>query len=138
MKKMTAEQNKRLKKLVFRTLATLLVLAAYCVAVKLIGKGIPCVFYLITDKYCPGCGISRMFTSLLRLDFVSAAKYNILVLSLLPFALSLFLYKAVIYVKTGESKMSTFEKIFYCVCFVLCIVFYFLRNSDLIPFISMK
>lgn len=134
---MDIEQKKRLRSILIKSGTVLAVGLLYAIFVMLTNIGIPCIFRLLTDKYCPGCGISRMFISLLRLDFVSAARYNILVLSLLPFAAWLFLYKSVIYVKTGESKMSTLEKIFYCVCFVLCIVFYFLRNSGLIPFISM-
>ena len=39
---------------------------------------IPCVFNLITGYYCPGCGITRMFISIYKLDFYQATVNNIL------------------------------------------------------------
>ena len=134
---MDIKQKNRLRSLLIKSGALLGIGLLYAIFWMITGIGIPCVFHLITGKYCPGCGISRMFISLLHLDFVSAAKYNILALSLLPCALLLFICKSVEYVKTGESKMGRLEMIFYCICFVLCIAFYFLRNSGIIPFISL-
>ena len=40
---------------------------------------ITCVFFKIFGIPCPGCGMTRAFLSLLKLDFYSAAKYNILI-----------------------------------------------------------
>lgn len=40
---------------------------------------ITCVFLKIFGIPCPGCGMTRAFLSLLKLDFYSAAKYNILI-----------------------------------------------------------
>lgn len=37
---------------------------------------IPCVFHELTGLLCPGCGITRMFASIINLDFVAAFKYN--------------------------------------------------------------
>lgn len=42
------------------------------------GIGIPCLFHRITGLLCPGCGNSRAALALLRLDFFSALKYNLL------------------------------------------------------------
>jgi len=109
----------------------------YAFFVRLTGWGIPCVFNLITDLHCPGCGISRMFMSLLRLDFVAAARYNLLVLCLLPFVIVLFLYKAWHYVKKGDTNMCGLEKMFYGVVLVLCVVFFVLRNTNAVSFLMM-
>ena len=40
---------------------------------------ITCVFLKIFGIPCPGCGMTRAFLSLLKPDFYSAAKYNILI-----------------------------------------------------------
>lgn len=52
---------------------------------------IPCLFYQITGLYCPGCGITRMILSLLRLDFYQAFRFNPLIFIALPFIIVLFI-----------------------------------------------
>ncbi len=138
MRNIGQEEKSRLRALLVKAGIVLGVGAAYVLFVRLTGWGIPCVFHLLTGKDCPGCGISRMFMALLRLDFASAARYNLLVLCLLPFGAILFAYKAWRYVKTGENNMGTAEKIFYMIAFVLCVLFSVLRNTDLIPFLRMS
>lgn len=54
---------------------------AYCLMYYF---NISCVFLEILNIPCPGCGMTRAFLSLLRLDFLSAAKYNI-VIFLMPY-----------------------------------------------------
>ena len=110
---------------------------AYALFVRLTGWGIPCVFHLITGLQCPGCGVTRMCLALLRLDFYAAARYNLLILCLLPVALVLYVYKAIVYVRTGEAKMGMGEKVFYCIAFLLCIGFCVLRNTGAVPFLIM-
>ena len=51
------------------------------------GIVIPCVFHELTGLYCPGCGVTRMIFSLLKLDFYQAFRYNILVFLFIPFIL---------------------------------------------------
>ena len=46
---------------------------------------IPCLFNKITNLYCPGCGVTRMIISLLKLDFYQAFRYNQLIFIFLPF-----------------------------------------------------
>lgn len=64
---------------------------------QLTGLYLPCLHYLTTGTLCAGCGITRMFLALLRLDFVAAWHYNGAVLALLGFwnfvALGLFFGK---------------------------------------------
>jgi hypothetical protein len=59
------------------------------------------------------------------------------VLCLLPVGLILFLCKARQYIKTGATDMGFSEKVGYIIVFVLCIGFFILRNTDLIPFLAM-
>ena len=134
---MTQEQKTRLASLLKKTGLVLGIGLAYAAFVMLTGLGIPCLFHELTGLLCPGCGISRMFLSLLRGDLLLAARYNLLVLMLLPFGAALFLYRFVRYVRQGETPMRTWEKISYCIAFLLCVVFAYLRNTDLIPFLML-
>lgn len=59
---------------------------------------IPCIFKKVLTFSCPACGLTRAFKSLLRLDFINAIKYNILLLPVLIFLLilnSLLIYDIV-------------------------------------------
>ena len=49
---------------------------AYLLWLKCTGIGIPCMVNQVTGLLCPGCGVSRMFLALLRLDFSGAFRYN--------------------------------------------------------------
>lgn len=133
---MNHEQKKRLFSLMKKYASVLGIGIAYVLFTKLTNWGIPCVSRLLTDKLCPGCGISRMFLALLRLDFVAAARYNLLIFCLLPFFVGLLIYKSVFYIQNGSVKMGMAEKIFYIFVFVLAIVFTILRNTDWIPFLQ--
>ncbi len=57
-------------------LGILLIGGLFYLLVEPLGIEIPC-FYLSTTGYlCPGCGITRMFLSMLRLDFEAAFRFN--------------------------------------------------------------
>lgn len=109
---------------------------AYFLFVKLTGWGIPCVFYLATDLYCPGCGISRMFIALLELDLMAALRSNSLVLLLLPFALVFGLRRLVIYIKTGRTETDRLETILLIPAGLLTVVFWVLRNLPAFSFLA--
>ena len=94
----------RLKKCILTSAAILCVGCAYAVFVRLTGLGIPCPFHLVTGLNCPGCGVSRMLLSLLRLDFRAAFRYNAALLCLSPVLLGVFGVHIVRYVRTGSRK----------------------------------
>lgn len=73
--------------------------------------GIPCVFYEITGFKCPGCGISRMFAALARLDFIAAFKENPLVFLTGPFVLVYIVCAEIKYVRYGNRKMGKWETV---------------------------
>lgn len=50
--------------------------AAYIIMWK---TGITCVFLHFTGIPCPGCGMTRAFLSVIRLDFLGALRYNPLI-----------------------------------------------------------
>lgn len=55
--------------------------AGLCIVLKFV---VPCPFYTVTGLQCPGCGISRMCLSLLRLDVGAAWRYNAGLFALSP------------------------------------------------------
>ncbi len=134
---MNGEQKQRMQALLKKFGILLAVGIGYVIFTKLTNWGIPCLFHLVTGKLCPGCGISRMFLALLRGDIIAAARYNLLVLCLLPAFIFLVIRKSLQYIKDGSSKQDLGENIFYIVAFALSILFTVLRNTDLIPFLQM-
>ena len=91
----------RIKKVCIIGAAVLLSGCAYAVFFIKTGVGIPCLFHLITGFKCPGCGITRMLISLLKLDLPAAFQYNAAVLCLLPFLFPLLLYWVYRYIRYG-------------------------------------
>lgn len=134
MKKFSPEESKRFLTLLKKVCAVLGAGIAYLLFTELTGWGIPCVLFQTTGIYCPGCGISRMFKALARLDLTLAAQYNLLVLCLLPLILALFIKKAWHYIRSGNTETDLLEKVFYIIAFILCIIFFIARNSGLLPF----
>lgn len=126
---MEKDMKERIKSVLRKIIPVLVIGIAYFVWIKLTHITIPCVFHLITGKYCPGCGITRMVMALAKFDFASAAHYNLFVLCLLPFGIVLYSYKLIRYIKSGETKSGIWEKSFYIIAFLLCIVFCIVRNS---------
>lgn len=45
---------------------------------------VPCLFHKITGFYCPGCGMTRAFYSLIMLDFMGSLKNNLLLVFIIP------------------------------------------------------
>lgn len=82
--------------------------------------GVPCVFHELTGLYCPGCGITRVALSVLRLDWIQAFRYNPLVFILLP------LYA--IYFVTHRKNMTLIAHVIMTVMLILTLIFGLLRN----------
>ena len=129
MRALTSEEKKRLKKLLILLFSLFALGIAYYVFVKLTGVGIPCIFYSLTHKYCPGCGVTRMFVALFSGDIVAAFGYNALILILLPFIAGYIVYLSVLYVKRGTVySNSTVETVILSVTGALLLAFGILRN----------
>lgn len=121
-----------MKKRALNLLALLTVLAVgsaiYTVVCKAIGFGIPCLFNIITGLQCPGCGISRMFISLLEGDFISAWHYNSCVLVMLPFFIYLAIRLSYGYVKNNSLALYKAETVIVTIMIVVLLLFAVWRN----------
>ena len=134
--KLTQQQADRLRASVKKAGILLAIGLAYLMFTTLTGWGIPCVFAKTTGLLCPGCGISRMFQALARLDFAAALRCNALVLCLLPFALVFGLRHWLQYVKTGRTDTNRFENVWILLCGVLTLAFWILRNLPSYSFLA--
>ena len=99
----------------------------------LLGIQIPCPFHRLTGLYCPGCGVSRMCISILRLDFLSALRYNSIVLFLLPVIFLLMVQLTVHYVKTGRKQLTKGQRIVVWSMAVILVLFGVIRNFPQFP-----
>ena len=131
MNKQENTSQKRLKKLITKCAIAIAIGILYYLLVKLLNFGIPCIFYLASGKYCPGCGISRMFMALIEGDPVAAFGHNALIFSLLPFGVVYGIKYAIKYVKHGSTEITSIvDKIFLIILFVLTVIFWILRNTS--------
>ena len=96
---------------------------------KVFNFTIPCLFHEITNLYCPGCGITRMFLALFKLDFYQAFRYNPLVFILLILSIVYFLVK-----KIGKLNFK-FPNYIYYYLLVIVIIYGILRNIPLFSFL---
>ena len=103
---------------------------AYYIFVLITHRAIPCVFKLITGRFCPGCGITRMFMELLKGNILEAMEYNMFVFWLLPLALVWGIYRFVTYVRNNNTTFSKVEVVFLIVVFLGSIAFWILRNTS--------
>ena len=133
---MDGEQKSRLKKVIFRFGLALCVGVAYLIFVRVTSVGIPCLLTLFTKGYCPGCGITRMFIAISRLDFVAAFRANALVLVLIPLSLPFVGIRLKNYIKTGKSTPAKIEKYLVLVVFALTVAFWIMRNTEAFWFLA--
>lgn len=134
---MRAEEKGRLARLLASAGALLAVGIAYYIAVKTFGGGIPCPIYTATGKFCPSCGITRMFVSLFSGDVLAAVSYNALVMLLLPLGAFFAVKWSAEYVRHGRlGKMKTAEKIIALAVLVLTVVFTVLRNTEAFAYLA--
>lgn len=115
------------KKLPF-ILFCIILLFVYFIIYELLGFSIPCLFHKITNLYCPGCGVTRLLFSLLKLDFYQAFRYNPLIFILL---ILYIVYKLI----SLKYKIKMPKYINYIVL-VAIIIFGILRNLDIFSYLK--
>lgn len=107
-----------------RVLLVILILLGYYFLNKYFNFSIPCIFYKLTNLYCPGCGVTRMLFSLIKLDFYQSFRYNPLVFILLIIYL---LFKVICLLQNKKIKIP--EYVYYVILIVL-IIYGILRNIN--------
>lgn len=105
----------------------IILLLIYAIIFMKFGWGLKCPIYELTGLYCPGCGITRMFVSLINLDIYQAFRYNPLVFILLVLYITYKLVSIFINIKL--------PKILPYIILVIVISYGFLRNIDAFSFL---
>lgn len=96
---------------------------------------LPCIFYLLTGLYCPGCGAGRACYSILHLRFKDAFCYNPLMTILLPLIGLYIVVRLTDWVITGgnhvDSKISVKLLVW---ILIFTFIYGILRNIPVFPF----
>ncbi len=121
------DQKKRLKSTLIKYGVIFGIALAYLIFVLCTGLGIPCVFHAITKLECPGCGVTRMLISVVKLDFVSAFWYNPFLFLTGPFLIAYLIACEVKFIKHGNRNMGKWQ-IFMYVELALALLYGILRN----------
>lgn len=120
-------QNKKSKN-IFILIIFLIGLYGYVFLNEKFSFSIPCVFKKITGYFCPGCGITRMLFSILKLDFYQAFRFNPLVFVLLISYLLFLLIK-----RFKSIKLSNQTTL---VLLIITVLFGILRNVEIFKFLQ--
>lgn len=94
---------------------------------------IPCLFHKITHLYCPGCGLTRMIISILKLDFYQAFRYNPLLFIMMPF---IIIYEIIYYINWLQNKDFQISKKIWYILLIITIIFTILRNTNTFSFLA--
>ena len=96
---------------------------------------LPCIFYVLTGFYCPGCGAGRASYSILHGRFADAFCYNPLMTVLLPFIGLYVTVRTLDWVVTGGNHIDCRISVKFLVG-VLVVIFVYgvLRNIPVFPF----
>ena len=108
-----------MKKKIFKIILGIVILITYLILGSIFKIYIRCPIHEVTGFYCPGCGLTRMLTSMLKLDFYQAFRYNPLLFISTPLILFLFINK--IYCEY-KNKNSIYKKIPSYVWYILIVV----------------
>ncbi len=100
----------------------------YLVIFKTTGFALFCPFNKLTGLKCPGCGISRMFLNIFRLDFYSAFLWNPMVFCLLPVGGVMYVLHQYRYIRYNDKTFKKWENILLYIMIFLLLIFGILRN----------
>lgn len=120
-----------------KKILTLLVIIVSFILYLIIGEHfslyIDCPIKKLTGLYCPGCGITRMFFSILQLDFYQAFRYNPLVFISLPFFI--FFYLQSLFTKKEPLYNKVPTKVWIALI-IIFIIYGILRNVPFFTFLA--
>lgn len=122
-------QNNKKKEIIERIFLIGIILIYFFLNFKF-NISISCIFYELTGLFCPGCGITRMFKSIIKLDFYQAFRYNPLVFIYLICYLVYFLLK-----NTCLKNLKLNNKVIN-ILLVITLVYGVLRNIELFSYLK--
>ena len=115
---------KGVKKLILLTI----ILIAYLILSSIFHIYLLCPLHSITNLYCPGCGVTRMLLSILKLDFYQAFRYNPLLFICLPFFIYLLIDYVISLYKKKKPLYTRINSKIYIALIVIFIIYGILRN----------
>lgn len=92
---------------------------------------INCPFHELTGLYCPGCGISRMIFSIMKLDFYQAFRFNPLIFIML--GLYLLIKFINIFFKKKKIIIGNKQSV---ILLIIVIMYGILRNIPIFDFLK--
>lgn len=122
--------KKRLSKVCCSILVMLIIGMIYWIWCETTHIGIPCLFHKLTGLYCPGCGVTRMCLSMMRLDFNSAFYNNPALFMMLPIGGVVALKWTIRYIRYGEKHFTKREESLFVMMIIVLILFGILRNIE--------
>lgn len=120
--------TERIKKTVKPTAVVLAIGFIYFLIHNLTGFSVPCPFHFITKLYCPGCGVSRMILSALKLDFKTAFLSNPVLFCLAPVFAGFFVWHIYRYIRFGDRSFYKWENVLLYIVIGVLLIFGVLRN----------
>ena len=99
---------------------------AYYVFYSLTGLGLPCMLRTVTGLKCPSCGVTHMFSDLIRGDFAAAFKDNIFLFFTWPVIAGILIYAD--YRSSAHKKLPKWCSIVAIAFVVLLVIWGIIRN----------
>ena len=109
-------------------LLILLLLIIYIFIIKIFNIIIPCPINHFFHIDCPGCGLTRMFLSLLDGNIYSSFRYNMFMFLLLPIIFILFIDLIISIIIKKDSLIIKMPKYIYVVVLIFSLLFGIFRN----------
>ena len=132
MRKFIAFFKKNYNSRVFIILYSFLfVIILYFLSHSLILTNYKCPFKSLFNIYCAGCGATRMFVSIYKLEFYQAFRYNPLIFIYL---ILMIIYVIYCFIKYKRIKIPNYKVIILLI--VLMIVFMILRNIETFSYLK--
>ena len=111
-----------------QTIILILILVTYLILGKIFHIYLKCPIHEIFHVYCPGCGLTRMLSSILKLDFYQAFRYNPLLFIMLPFSLLLLIEDVYSELKNKKSIYKRIPNCIWYIIIVILLIYAVLRN----------
>ena len=111
----------------------LVIFLIYAVLIIKFDIGIPCIFYVVTGLYCPGCGITRLCVSLFEGDLYQAFRYNPIIFIDVPIIFILFVLDILFKDKKIIKKITN---VLIIILIVITVIFGVLRNIPAFSFLA--